>query len=303
MDKGPEQRVETFPAKRLLTPVRYGEGFFPAEYTMNLYRGCNHGCLYCDTRSDCYRIDRFDQVRHKENCLAMLERELQSKRKAGTVLLGAASDGYNALEKQLGLTRQALLLLKRYGFGAGICTKGALVARDAELLGEMGKQAPAYVTFSITTADEGLCGLLEPGAPSTSRRFGAMKELARAGVFTGTWMNPMVPFLTDNRENLLAVLERTKESGGRFALCHFGMTLRSGNREYFYAALEREPRFAGVKERFVKAFGLDYFCPSPRAGELYPLFQEACERLGLLSGFGEISRALREQSPRQMTLW
>jgi DNA repair photolyase len=303
MDTETSQRVETFPFKRLLTPVRYEEDrFFLTDYTMNLYRGCNHGCLYCDTRSECYRIDHFDQIRHKENCIDMLREELRQKRKPGVVALGAASDSYNAVEKELCLTRQALELLKKYSFGVGLHTKGAL-ARDGPLLAEMGRQAPTYVAFSITTVDDGLARLLEPGAPPASGRFAAMKELARAGVFTGTWMNPMVPYLTDSRENLVSVLEQTKENGGRFVLCHFGMTLRTGNREYFYAALEAEPRFRGVKERFVSAFGLDYFCPSPRAGELYAVFKETCERLGLLCSFGEVNRALLEQGPRQMTLW
>ena len=296
--------IATFSAKRLLTRVHYEEGaYFPADYTMNLYRGCNHGCIYCDTRSECYGIDRFDEIRYKDNCLAMLEAELRQKRKPGVVSLGAASDSYNAAENTLGLTRQALQLLKRYSFGVGIPTKGDLVARDTDILAEMGRAAPVYVSFSITTAEDGISRLLEPGAPASSRRFAAMKELAAAGILVGTWLNPMLPFLTDSDDNLLALVDETAASGGRFALCHFGMTLRGGNREYFYAALEKEPRFQGVKQRYVNAFGLRYECASPRADRLWLIFQERCEKRKLLYRFKDIARAAGEYGPTQMKLF
>jgi len=269
---------------------------------MNLYHGCNHGCIYCDTRSECYGIGRFDEIRYKENCLAMLEAELRQKRRPGVVSLGAASDSYNGAEETLCLTRRALRLLKKYSFGVGIPTKGALAARDADILAEMRRAAPVYVSFSITTAEDGLSRLLEPGAPASSRRFAAMAELAAAGVLVGTWLNPMLPFLTDSDENLLAVLDATAASGGRFVLCHFGMTLRTGNREYFYAALEKEPRFQGVKQRYVEAFGLQYPCASPRADQLWRVFRERCEKRKLLCRFRDVARAAGEQCPVQMRL-
>ncbi len=292
--------VDTFPAKRLLTPFRAPrDSFFTADYNLNLYRGCNHGCIYCDTRSECYRIDRFDHIRVKEGCLAMLEKELRQKKRAGVVAMGAASDPYNALEKDLGVTRQALVLLRRYGFGVGIPTKGDLALRDADVLGDMAKAAPTYVSFSITTSEDSLSRLVEPGAPPSSRRFAAMQALARAGVFTGVWLNPVLPFLTDSPQNLRTLLQTTAASGGRYAVCHFGMTLRTGNREYFYAALDREPRFAGVKQRYVRAFGLDYMCPSPEAESLVALFREECEALGLLWRFRDINQAMARACPSQ----
>jgi DNA repair photolyase len=301
MDGSP---VETFPAKRLLTPTHIAEkDFFAAEYNMNLYRGCNHGCIYCDTRSDCYRIDRFNTVRCKENCIAMLEQELRQKRRAAMVSMGAASDPYNALESGLGLTRRALELLKRYHFGVGITTKGTLIDRDANLLAEIGKSAPVRVAFSITTAEDELSALIEPGAPSSSHRFAALAALAEAGVYAGVWINPMLPFLTDSPDNLLALLKATAECGGRFAVCHFGMTLRTGNREYFYAALDREPRFQGLKKQYAEAFGLSYVCASPQAEDLYALFKQECKRLGLSCRFEDINRAMGESCPRQMSLF
>ena len=296
--------IETFSAKRLLLPLRGMEAnFFAADYNMNLYRGCNHGCIYCDTRSECYQIDRFDTVRCKENCIAMLETELRQKKQAAVISMGAASDPYNAFEAPLCITRQALELLKRYHFGVGIPTKGDLIARDADLLAAIGKSAPVRIAFSITTADDSLSRLIEPHAPISSARFAALEALAGAGVFAGVWINPMLPFLTDSAENLQTLLRRTAECGGRFAMCHFGMTLRTGNREYFFAALDRNPRFAGVKQQYASSFGLDYMCPSPDAEALESLFRAECQRLGLLYRFEDINRAMRDKCPRQMTMF
>ncbi len=296
--------AETFLAKRLLSPVRYPEdAFFLADYNINLYRGCNHGCIYCDTRSECYRIERFDHIRHKKDCLAMLEQELRQKKKPGVVAVGAASDPYNRMEKDLEITRQSLLLLKKYGFGAGLTTKGTLMARDADVLADMGKTAPVYGTFSITAAEDALSLRLEPGAPPTSQRFAAMKELAQAGVFVGTWICPVVPFLTDSWDNLEALLEKTAEAGGRYAVCHFGMTLRTGNREYFYAHLDKDPSFQGIKQKFVDAFGLQYSCVAPQAEALRARYEEACARRGLLHRFTDINRAARAGCPTQLALF
>jgi len=296
--------VETFPAKRLLLPQRLAEDyFFASSFNLNLYRGCNHGCIYCDTRSECYRIDRFDTLRHKENCIAMLEGELRAKQRTGIVCMGAASDSYNALEEELCLTRQALELFRRYHFGGGIPTKGTLIARDARLLAEIGKAAPVWIALSITTAEAGLSALIEPGAPVSSLRFAALEALASAGVFAGVWINPMLPFVTDSEENLLSLLRMTADCGGRFAMCHFGMTLRTGSREYFYAALDREPRFHGVKQQYADTFGFSYHCNSPDAERLYFLFRDECKRLKLLYRFEDINRAMRETCPRQMSLF
>ncbi len=163
--------VPTVQAKRLLTPVHGSEsGFFYTDYTMNLYHGCNHGCVYCDTRSVCYHMDDFDTVRVKADALRMLEDELRRKRRPGVVGMGAATDPYNALEKRIGVTRGALLLLRRYGFGVGIPTKSALVARDADVLAEISRHAPVRVSFSITTADDSLARQIEPGAPGPGER-------------------------------------------------------------------------------------------------------------------------------------
>ena len=301
----PENHViETFPAKRLISPFKDGGmEFFSADYNMNLYRGCNHGCIYCDTRSECYQIDRFDIVRCKENCIAMLETELRQKKKTGLVNVGAASDPYNAYEETACITRRSLELFRRYGFGIALTTKGTLITRDADVLAEIKREAPVRVAFSITAADDSLAALIESGAPVTSARFDALRTIAEAGIFAGIWLNPMLPFLTDNEDNVRALLQKTAECGGRFAVCHFGMTLRTGNREYFYAALDREPRFRGIKQQYIEAFGLSYMCASPHAEALHSLFCAECERLGLMYRFADINRATTEGCPQQLTMF
>ncbi len=298
------KNVETVPAKRLLTPVRgSGNHFFRSDYTLNLYRGCNHGCIYCDSRSECYHIDRFDSVRVKENALWMLKDELSRKREGGVICMGAASDPYNALEKELQITRGALRLMLSYHFGVGMSTKSALIARDAELLSEIGVGMPTWTAFSITTANDALARLLEPRASSSRDRFEAMEKLAARGVMTGTWMNPMLPFLTDSEKNLREVIRLTKESGGRYVICFFGLTLRTGDREYFYQALNREPAFNGVKDRYVNRYGLDYECPVPAARELYGLFERECASAGLYCRFEELNAAMAEKCPEQLSMF
>ena len=300
----PQNPEETFSAKRLLTPVSMEEAdFFAADYNMNLYRGCNHGCIYCDTRSECYHIEDFDRIRYKENCLLMLERELRQKKRPGIVSMGAASDPYNALETRLCLTQQALTLLGRYHFGATVTTKGALIVRDADLYARISRSVPVRVAFSITTTDDDLSTLIEPGASPSSERFAALKVLSKAGVFAGVWICPTLPFMTDSPETLQALLQTTADCGGRYVMCHFGMTLRTGNREYFYQALDKEPRLQGIKQRYADAFGLSYMCPSPNAEALYSLYVSEAKRLGLLYRFEDINRAMGEGLPRQIAMF
>lgn len=290
--------------KRLLLPARADAGaFFRGDWTLNLYRGCNHGCIYCDSRSVCYHMEDFDHVRAKRDCLTALETELRGKRRAGVVCMGAASDAYNALEKEKQLTRGALQLLRRYGFGVMIPTKSELIARDAAVLGDLARSQYCCVAFSITTADDQLASLLEPGAPEPTRRWAALRALSDAGVTAGVWLNPMLPFLTDTEENIREAVRRTAQAGGRFVLCHFGMTLREGDREYFYAALDAQPRFAGIREQYVRQFGLNYLCPSPKAEALEQCLRMECAREGLCCDFASVNREAGLREPAQTSLW
>lgn len=284
--------------------MRYStEDFFACNYNLNLYRGCNHGCIYCDTRSTCYQIDRFDTIRVKRDCLRQLEGELRAKKRPGVVSIGAASDSYNAAERSLRVTRGALELFRRYGFGVGLPTKGTLITRDVDVLRDISRAAPVRICFSVTTADDELSRHIEPGAPRSSQRLRAMELLCKAGVFAGVWLNPMLPFLCDDERDMVTLLERVADHGGRFCVCHFAVTLREGDREYFFQALDADPYFAGVKRKYIDAFGLNYICPSPDKKRLWPVYKETCERLGLLYTFSTINEASRAAAPAQLSLF
>jgi DNA repair photolyase len=293
--------METVQARQLLTPLHASDHFFHSDYNLNLYRGCSHGCIYCDSRSVCYQLDRFDQVRVKEDALSMLREELRRKRKPGLVSTGAMSDPYNPFEKELEVTRGALLLLKQYGFGAGFTTKSSLAARDAGVLYDISRTSPVRACFSITCAEDALSLALEPNASPSSKRFEALETLSRAGVFAGVRLNPVLPFLTDTEENILAIVRRTRECGGRFVVCSFGMTIRTGNREYFYKALDEH--FPGLKAEYANSFGLDYECFSFRAKELEKVFIKECSRLNLACHFPDINRAMFAKQSRQLSMF
>ena len=290
--------METVHAKHLLTPVRCGmDEFYHADWNMNLYRGCSHGCIYCDSRSACYGIDRFDVVRPKADALALLDAELRGKRTTGVITMGAMSDPYNPLEERMQLTRGALLLMLRHGFGAAFTTKSALCARDADLLREIGRRAPVCARLTITCADDDLCRIIEPNVSVSSERFAALQALSRAGVYAGVWLNPVLPYLTDTEENLRTIVRRTAEAGGRFVVCFFGMTLRTGNREYYFSALQRH--FPGVREHYLRQYGNAYEIPARDAESLHAAFTDECRKCGLRWRFGDINREMLARMPQQ----
>lgn len=290
--------MEPLQAKHLLTPVHGSmEDFFYADWNMNIYRGCPHGCIYCDSRSICYRIDHFDAVRPKGNALALLADELHGKRASGVITMGSMSDPYNPLEEKLQLTRQALDLIRRNGFGAAFTTKSSLCARDADLLAGISRNAPVCARLTITCADDGLCRKIEPNVSVSSERFKAMKSLAEHGVFTGTWLNPLLPYITDTEDNIRRVVQQTADAGGRFVVCFFGMTLRTGNREYYFSALERA--FPGVRDQYLHQYGNAYELTVPNAERLYDAFRDECRKRGVLYKFPDINREMFARMPMQ----
>lgn len=290
--------MEPLQAKHLLTPVRVGmDDFYYADWNMNLYRGCSHGCIYCDSRSACYQIPDFDIVRPKANAIELLEREMRSKRNTGVITMGSMSDAYNPLEEKLQLTRQALELIRKHRFGAAYTTKSALCARDADLMADISKYAPVCARLTVTCADDDLCRKIEPHVAVTSQRFSALRTLAEHGVFAGVWLNPVLPFLTDTGDNIRRIVQLTADHGGRFVVCFFSMTLRTGNREYYFDALERD--FPGIRDRYLKTYGNAYEIPSPHVDVLYQELQNACTRYGLHWRFGDLNREMFSKMPTQ----
>lgn len=291
--------MEYIPSKTILLPKSPAESLLGEahSYTLNIYRGCSHGCIYCDSRSDCYRIEDFDRVRGKADALRILEAELRRKRQPGIANTGAATDPYNPQEANSLLSRGVLELLHKYRFGVCVTTKSTLVCRDIDLLQAIGKRAPCHVLMTVTTTDDELCRRIEPHVSCSGQRFEALQKLSAAGIITGIFLNPVLPFLTDSEENILGIVRRAAACGVRYILCYFGMTLRSGNREYYYAALDR--LMPGMKERYMREFGERYSCPSPRADTLYRLFQQECRRLGILTERASIRRLLADSVEEQ----
>lgn len=259
-----------------------------ASNGMNLYRGCQHGCIYCDARSKCYRMDHvFEDVEVKKNAPELLERALRSKRKPCMIGTGAMSDPYIPLELKSGLMRRSLELIEKYGFGVTVQTKSDRILRDLELYRRINEKSKAVIQMTLTTADDGLCRLIEPNVSVTSERVAALKEFRKAGIPTVVWLCPILPFLNDTRENVQKIVELSADAGVK-GIIHFGMglTLREGNREYFYAQLDR--KFPGLKQRYIGTYGNAYELPSPREGELLAVFSELCDRYGILHDNDEI---------------
>ena len=264
------------------------KGILSASNGMNLYRGCQHGCIYCDARSKCYQMDHaFEDIEVKKNAPELLERALKSKRKPCMIGTGAMSDPYIPLEMELGLMRRSLELIERYGFGVTVLTKSNRILRDLELYRLINENAKAVVQMTLTTADDGLCRLIEPKVSVTSERVAALKEFQKAGIPTVVWFCPILPFLNDTRENVRKIVGFCADAGVK-GIINFGMglTLREGNREYFYAQLDR--KFPGLKQRYIRTYGNTYELPSPREEELLDLLSELCDRYGILHDNGEI---------------
>ncbi len=250
---------------------------------MNLYRGCSHGCIYCDARSTCYQMKhRFEDIEVKKNAPVLLEEALRKKRKRCMIGTGAMSDPYLHLEKELCLTRRCLELIAEYGFGAAIQTKSDLILRDKALLAQINDRTKAVVQMTLTTADEKLCGIVEPNVCTTKRRFEVLLEMKEAGIPTVVWLSPILPFLNDTEENILAILDYCREAGV-YGIISFGMglTLRDGDRQYFYQKLDTH--FPGLKQKYVKTYGDAYELPSLRSSALHRLFHEKCAEYGIVS--------------------
>jgi len=270
--------MEYIPAKTIVQNVKK-HTWFGIDYNMNIYRGCSHGCIYCDSRSLCYQVENFDTVRAKNDALRIIRNDLLKKRARGVVGTGAMSDPYNPFEKAEKLTRNALELLNAYRFGAAITTKSQLVCRDISILQDIQVHSPVIVKMTITTSDDTLCKLIEPNVALSSERFAAVKELSANGIYTGILMMPLLPFIEDTEENIVSIVRKAKEHGAKFVYPAFGMTLRNGNREYYYEKLDKH--FPGVKEQYMKKYGERYSCTVPRVKRLWNIFSSECRKLEL----------------------
>lgn len=278
------------------------KGILSARNGMNLYRGCQHGCIYCDARSKCYQMNHvFEDIEVKENAIELLEAELKSKRKRCMIGTGAMTDPYIPLESQLQMTAKALALINKYGFGVAIQTKSAEILRDLELLKSINSHAKAVVQMTLTTCDEALCALIEPNVSTTKERVTALKQFRDAGIPTVVWLCPILPFINDTEENIRDILESCVDAGVK-GIINFGMglTLREGSREYFYAQLDR--KFPGLTEQYIRTYGNAYELLSPRHKELMQLFHSTCEAHGIWHDNHRIFRYMSQLEEKTVQL-
>ena len=281
------------------------KGILSSTNGMNLYRGCTHGCIYCDSRSTCYNFTHdFEDIEVKQNAPELLEKALRSKRKKCMIGTGSMCDPYLPIEENLRLTRRCLELIDQYEYGATVLTKSTRVLRDLDLLSSINQKAKAVVQMTLTTYNESLCKIVEPHVSTTKERFEALLQFQKAGIPTVVWLCPILPFLNDTEENLRGILSYCIEAGVKGIICFdMGVTLRDGDREYFYRALDQH--FSGLKQRYIHTYGNAYTLSSPNRNRLFRIFHETCEKHGILHQPEECFQFLRELPERyeQMSLF
>ncbi|MFP4016685.1 MAG: radical SAM protein [Halanaerobiales bacterium] len=270
------------------------KGILSSRNGMNIYRGCSHGCIYCDSRSECYQIKHdFEDIEVKVNAPELLEESLRRKRKKCMISTGSMTDPYIPLERQLNNMRKCLEIVDHYGFGISIQTKSNLILRDLELLKSINEKSKCVVEMTLTTYDESLCKKIEPGVCTTKERFEVLKTMRDNGIPTVVWLCPILPFINDTEENIKGILAYCIEADVKAILCfNMGLTLRKGNREYFYYNLDR--LFPGLKEKYISQYGYSYQVVSRKNKELMKMAGDICSQHGMIFGTDEVFEYLHK---------
>ena len=270
------------------------KGMLSSKNWMNIYRGCTHGCIYCDARSKCYNMQHdFEDIEIKVNAREVLEEKLKKKRNKCMIKTGAMSDPYRHLEEKLLQTRKCLEIINKYGFGVSVQTKSSRILRDIDLLKEINEKSKCVVEITITTYDDELCKILEPAVSTSSERFEVLQKLKDAGIPTIVWLSPILPFINDTEENITRIVEKCSEIGVHgMMFFNAGVTMREGNREYFYEKLDKY--FPNLKEKYHKAYGNNYILKSPNNNKLSDLFYKLCKEKNMMCNSEEIFKYLSE---------
>jgi DNA repair photolyase len=299
--------MEYIDAKTIVSQYVKDNRWFGINYNMNIYKGCSHGCIYCDSRSDCYNVEDFDRVRAKKDAINIIRKELKSKRNKGVIGTGAMSDPYNPFEKELKLTRGALEQVDIFNFGVSIATKSALIIRDIDILKRIKQHSPVLIKITITTFDDELCKKVEPRVNPSSDRFKAIKQLSDNGIYTGILFMPILPFINDNENNIKAIVKKASECGAKFIFAYgMGLTLRGNQRDYFYEQLIKEFPEKDFVKKYKDTYGNDYECPSPKNKELWNIFKSECEKYKILYKMKDIIKDYRreyEEKEEQISLF
>lgn len=284
-------------AKSILSKVKNApDNWFGLTYNMNLYRGCQHQCIYCDSRSECYRINDFSKIQVKENAIDLLHKELKSKQLKGTIGTGSMNDPYMPIEAEVLHMQKALEVIYYHKFPVHILTKNILVLRDIELIKAISKTY-AVVSFTITTTNNELSKVIEPAASLPSERFEAIRELSNSGINCGVYLMPVLPFITDSYENIVGIVEKAKSCGAKFIVGSMGMTLRDRQRDYYYEKLEKY--YPGLKAKYLARYGNQYGIGVPEAMVLKNAFEAKCNEVGLNTKIEPFD----SQPPKQLSLF
>ena len=283
------------------------KGILSSKNGMNLYRGCSHGCIYCDSRSKCYHFEQpFADIGVKENALLLLEDALKHKRSRWMIGTGSMTDPYIPLEMEIGNLEKALHLIYEYGFGFTVITKSARILRDLEILQKINEKTKCVVQMTLTTCDEDLCRKIEPNVSTTRERFAVLERLRDLKIPTVVWLSPILPFINDTEENIAGILAMCIKAKVYGVLCFgMGLTLREGNREYFYRQLDS--RFPHLKEKYIRTYGNQYVIESPNSNFLMKLFHQKCSEAGIVHNNEQIFQYLQtfeeNASAEQLSLW
>ncbi len=276
------KRVE---AKTLLVTNKGPSEWFGVKYNFNIYRGCSHNCIYCDSRSECYQIDDFLDITVKTNAVELLNSELGRKRSKGLLGTGAMSDPYLPLEKELELTRKCLMAIWDHNYGLHMVTKSCLIERDIDLLQDL-SSIHCSVAMTVTSAYDELSAKVEPFAPLSSERFKTLRKLKDSNIYTGLLLMPVLPFLQDNKTNIGLIIEKAHQAGVDFIFPWFSVTLRDRQREYYYKKLDE--LFPGLRKKYEKEYRQNYECVSPNSQKLYEFFYEECGKRGIITSMQKL---------------
>lgn len=281
--------MEFIRVKKLVYPVSSGQSWFGITHNLNIYRGCNQNCIYCDSRSNCYQIKDFDTIKVKQEADFMVDLELSTKRKKGILGLGGMSDAYNNYEKELNYTRNILKSVDKYQFGVTIITKSTLIERDMDILKNINKHSPVCVALTITTENDRLQSRIERNTPSSSMRFETIKKLNEQGIYTGIAMMPILPFINDTIENIEGIVKKAHDSGAKFIYASFGVTLRDNQRQHFFKKIGPE-----LTDKYVKTFGESYMCASLNHKVLKERFEKLCTKYGIVYRMKDIIKGMAD---------
>ncbi len=278
-------------AKSILTPR-----------SMNIYRGCLHGCIYCDSRSRCYQFAHaFEDIEVKQNAPELLDEALRKKRKRCMIGTGSMCDPYIPLEKDLRIMRCCLEIIECQNFGATVITKSDLVLRDIDIFSRINRKSKSVLQMTLTTYDDALCKIIEPGVCPSSRRFEVLCRFRDEGIPTVVWFSPILPFINDSLENVEGIMDYCVRAGVKAIICFgMGLTLREGNREYFYAALDKH--FPGLKNQYIKTFGNQYECTSPNNDRLMSRLSEICKKNNIMLGVDSVFKWIEDFPEKSLQL-